>query len=143
MFPIWESPLFSLTSPSAIKVRKRPLYLFYFVKVSDSLNRSLRVLRFNLFRSNDYSHNDCQSDLKAMLLNKVIVGKGCKMTQDNTTLTAPPAGYDSVRIPFFRVNSGFPSRNCTGLSRERRESQLRRAGCVLQRRDQAVVPRNV
>jgi len=31
-----------------------------------------------------------------MLLNKVVVGKGCKMTTDNTTLTAPPAGFDSV-----------------------------------------------
>ena len=47
-------------------------------------------------KSNDYSHNDCKSDLKAILLNKVVVGKGCKMLQDHTTLTAPPAGYDSV-----------------------------------------------
>jgi len=34
--------------------------------------------------------------LKAILLNKVVVGKGCKLLQDNTNLTAPPAGYDSV-----------------------------------------------
>jgi len=47
-------------------------------------------------KSNDYSQNDCKSPLKAILLNKVIVGKGCKLTHDNTTLTAPPAGYDSV-----------------------------------------------
>jgi len=47
-------------------------------------------------KSNDYSHNDCTSPLKAMLLNKVVVGKGCKMTQDNVSLTEPPAGYDSV-----------------------------------------------
>ncbi|KAJ2932510.1 hypothetical protein H1R20_g4584, partial [Candolleomyces eurysporus] len=47
-------------------------------------------------KSNDYSHNDCKSNLKAILLNKVVVGKGCKMLQDNTTLTAAPAGYDSV-----------------------------------------------
>jgi hypothetical protein len=47
-------------------------------------------------RSNDYSHNDCKSSLKAILLNKVVVGKGCKLLQDNTTLTAPPTGYDSV-----------------------------------------------
>jgi hypothetical protein len=33
-----------------------------------------------------------------MLLNKVVVGKGCKMTQDNVSLTEPPAGYDSVRV---------------------------------------------
>ncbi|CAA7269535.1 unnamed protein product [Cyclocybe aegerita] len=47
-------------------------------------------------KSNDYSHNDCKSHLKAILLNKVVVGKGCKMLQDNTNLTTPPAGYDSV-----------------------------------------------
>jgi hypothetical protein len=33
-----------------------------------------------------------------MLLNKVVVGKGYKMTQDNPSLTAPPTGYDSVCI---------------------------------------------
>ncbi|KAF6755456.1 hypothetical protein DFP72DRAFT_811701 [Ephemerocybe angulata] len=47
-------------------------------------------------KSNDYSHNDCKSNLKAILLNKVIVGKGCKMLQDNTSLTSAPAGFDSV-----------------------------------------------
>ncbi|KAF5390904.1 hypothetical protein D9757_004029 [Collybiopsis confluens] len=47
-------------------------------------------------KSNDYSTNENRCSLKAMLLNKVIVGKGCKLTQDNTILTAPPAGYDSV-----------------------------------------------
>nr|GAT47414.1 predicted protein [Mycena chlorophos] len=47
-------------------------------------------------KSNDYSHNDCSSNLKAILLNKVIVGRGCKLTHDNTSLTAPPTGYDSV-----------------------------------------------
>ncbi|KAH9481196.1 Protein mono-ADP-ribosyltransferase PARP4 [Psilocybe cubensis] len=47
-------------------------------------------------KSNDYSHNDCKSSLKAILLNKVVVGKGCKLLQDNTSLTAPPVGYDSV-----------------------------------------------
>ena len=47
-------------------------------------------------KSNDYSSNVKPSKQKAMLLNKVVVGKGYKMTQDNTTLTAPPAGYDSV-----------------------------------------------
>ncbi|TFK36685.1 hypothetical protein BDQ12DRAFT_754834 [Crucibulum laeve] len=47
-------------------------------------------------KSNDYSHNDCKSPLKAILLNKVVVGKGCKMLQDSTSLTSPPSGYDSV-----------------------------------------------
>jgi hypothetical protein len=48
-------------------------------------------------KSNDYSHNDCKSHLKAILLNKVVVGKGCKMLQDSTSLAAPPSGFDSVR----------------------------------------------
>ncbi|KAI0784004.1 hypothetical protein BC629DRAFT_1594122 [Irpex lacteus] len=48
-------------------------------------------------KSNDYSSNiDSNAPLKAILLNKVVVGKGYKMTQDNTTLTAPPTGFDSV-----------------------------------------------
>ncbi|KIK36271.1 hypothetical protein CY34DRAFT_811413 [Suillus luteus UH-Slu-Lm8-n1] len=47
-------------------------------------------------KSNDYSTNMNPSRLKAILLNKVVVGKGYKMTQDNTSLTAPPSGYDSV-----------------------------------------------
>lgn len=47
-------------------------------------------------KSNDYSTNVNPSKLKAILLNKVIVGKGYKMTQDNTSLTTPPTGYDSV-----------------------------------------------
>ena len=33
-----------------------------------------------------------------MPLNKVVVGKGYKMTVDDTTLTEPPAGYDSVNV---------------------------------------------
>ncbi|KAF8839651.1 ADP-ribosylation [Paxillus ammoniavirescens] len=47
-------------------------------------------------KSNDYSNNVKPSNQKAILLNKVVVGKGYKMTQDNTTMTAPPPGYDSV-----------------------------------------------
>jgi hypothetical protein len=31
-----------------------------------------------------------------MLLNKVVVGRGRKMKANKTTLTGPPAGYDSV-----------------------------------------------
>ena len=33
-----------------------------------------------------------------MLLNKVIVGRGYKLQSGNSALTAPPAGYDSVRL---------------------------------------------
>ncbi|KAH0833182.1 ADP-ribosylation [Lanmaoa asiatica] len=47
-------------------------------------------------KSNDYSSNVKPSRQKAILLNKVVVGKGYKMTQDNTKLTGPPPGYDSV-----------------------------------------------
>ncbi|KAI0090989.1 hypothetical protein BDY19DRAFT_886832 [Irpex rosettiformis] len=48
-------------------------------------------------KASDYSQNtDLNAPLKAIFLNKVIVGRGYKMTQDNTSLTAPPAGFDSV-----------------------------------------------
>jgi hypothetical protein len=50
-------------------------------------------------RSNDYSKNDGNvSDWKALLLNKVVVGRGQKLTNDNTSLTKPPPGSDSVSI---------------------------------------------
>jgi len=49
-------------------------------------------------RSNGYSRNKCTSNWKAMLLNKVVVGKGYKMTAANSALTEPPAGYDSVSV---------------------------------------------
>ena len=48
-------------------------------------------------RSNDYSENvGISSGLKALLLNKVVVGNGKKMINDDTSLTAPPPGFDSV-----------------------------------------------
>ncbi|KAF8626100.1 hypothetical protein AX17_006596 [Amanita inopinata Kibby_2008] len=49
-------------------------------------------------KSNDYSRNasSCNSPLKAILLNKVVVGRGCKMIHDSTSLTTPPSGFDSV-----------------------------------------------
>ena len=51
------------------------------------------------YRSNDYSKNGRNtSKWKALLLNKVVVGRGMKLTQDNPTLTQPPPGYDSVSI---------------------------------------------
>ena len=50
-------------------------------------------------RSNDYSYNSgITSDWKALLLNKVVVGKGKKLTRDDTTITQPPAGFDSVSV---------------------------------------------
>lgn len=75
------------------QVRQRNLYFLDRVQVS-----FLYAFRSSLtpadFRSDDYASNDCTSKLKGVLLNKVVVGKGCKMMHDNTTLTAPPAGYD-------------------------------------------------
>ena len=65
------------------------------------------------FRSDDYSSNDgsSTSKLKAIMLNKVVVGKGCKMTHDKTTLKAPPPGYDSVCIGFLSLIIPLPSVN--------------------------------
>jgi len=47
-------------------------------------------------KSNDYSHNGKSSSWKAIMLNKVVVGKGYKVKQDKPSLTGPPTGYDSV-----------------------------------------------
>ena len=48
---------------------------------------------------NDYSRNESvTSGWKALLLNKVVVGKGMKLTQDDITLIQPPPGHDSVSI---------------------------------------------
>lgn len=47
-------------------------------------------------KSNDYSRNATSSPWKAMILNNVVVGKGYKITNDNSSLTGPPPGYDSV-----------------------------------------------
>ncbi|KAG6331006.1 hypothetical protein ID866_8086, partial [Astraeus odoratus] len=46
-------------------------------------------------KSNGYSSNGTHSNLKAILLNKVVVGRGHKMTYSGLGLTAPPSGYDS------------------------------------------------
>ena len=96
----------------------------------------LQLFSQTLIRSNDYSHNDCKSSLKAILLNKVVVGKGCKLLQDNTSLTAPPTGYDSVS--FFTELDGIGDAHLIdfvykGFSGERGESELRRAGSLRQR----------
>lgn len=53
-------------------------------------------------KASDYSINGSKSPTKALLLNKVVVGKGEKLTADSPNLTAPPtAGYDSVSHNFF------------------------------------------
>lgn len=50
--------------------------------------------------SNGYISNASASLLRAILLNKVVVGKVYK-SQGNAALTAPPAGYDSVGTDLF------------------------------------------
>ena len=49
-------------------------------------------------KANDYSMNagDTPSTCKAILLTKVVVGRGHKMLHDKTDLTEPPVGHDSV-----------------------------------------------
>lgn len=47
-------------------------------------------------KSNSYSGNGVQSPWKALLLNKVVVGKGYKLSSGGLGVTTPPAGYDSL-----------------------------------------------
>jgi len=49
-------------------------------------------------KSDGYSSNVTSSKFKAMLLNKVVVGRGHKLSTGNSALTAPPAGYDSILV---------------------------------------------
>lgn len=61
-----------------------------------------------LFRADSYSKNESNSKWKALLLNKVVVGRDLRMIQDDTTLTKPPPEYDSVSILgfFFSFSGG-------------------------------------
>ena len=90
--------------------RDRDLHFVDFIKVClhpvewASIERASNVAVFP-DRSNDYSINDgIISDWKALLLNKVVVGNSVKLTHDDTALTRPPPGYDSVSI-FWLVHS--------------------------------------
>ncbi|GLB40705.1 putative poly(ADP-ribose) polymerase catalytic domain [Lyophyllum shimeji] len=47
-------------------------------------------------KSHDYAGTDSASKLKAILLNKVVIGKGYKIFNDDPSLVAPPPGFDSV-----------------------------------------------
>ena len=52
------------------------------------------------FRSNEYSKNiGIKSNLKPLLLSKVVVGNGKVLTQRSQTLSGPPPGFDSVSLP--------------------------------------------
>ena len=80
------------------EIRSGDLYIFNLVKVCAIFANYVGTIANGFDRSDVYSHNNCTSNWKAMLLNKVVVGEGYKMTVDNTTLTEPPAGYDSVSV---------------------------------------------
>ena len=100
--------------------------------------------RFRRFRSNDYSYNQTNSEWKALLLNKVVVGRGLKLTQDDPTITQPPLGFDSVGVS----GQSFQRRRLTRSlgprrSRPRRSPELRRARRLRQRCGQAIISRHV
>ena len=86
------------------EVRAWDLHLFDFIKVRPYLIGWVVVeqtsdVEIFTFRSNDYSKNlGINSEWKALLLNKVVVGNGMRMIQNDTSLTKPPAGYDSVSV---------------------------------------------
>lgn len=57
-------------------------------------------------KSNDYASNVAiNSTWRALLLNKVVVGNGKKLVHDDTSLTAPPPGFDSVLAEVARGGS--------------------------------------
>jgi hypothetical protein len=58
-----------------------------------------------VYRANDYSSNDKNIDTPwvALLLSKVSTGNEWVIRQDNTALTAPPQGYDSVSVSGMHV----------------------------------------
>ncbi|KZT66593.1 hypothetical protein DAEQUDRAFT_674722, partial [Daedalea quercina L-15889] len=47
-------------------------------------------------KSDDYVKESGGSQCKAMLLNDVVMGQPIKLSANNSALTEPPAGYDSV-----------------------------------------------
>lgn len=57
-------------------------------------------------KSDGYSSNGASSPLKAMLLNKVIVGRGHKVPNFQS-FSSPPSGYDSVCLLFIDITSSF------------------------------------
>ena len=61
-----------------------------------SVNSLIELSPTSLHRSDSYSKNPSYSYSKAVLLNRVVVGRGKILFNDDTSLTEPPAGYDSV-----------------------------------------------
>ena len=84
------------------EVRARDLHFFDFIKVCLCSIERVVVTRAPdievlTFRCNDYSENiGIASEWKALLLNKVVVGNGMKLIQDDESLTQLPPEYDSV-----------------------------------------------
>ena len=75
-------------------------------------------------RANDYSKNlGITSEWKALLLNKVVVGHGKKLTRGNKSLAGPPPGYDSVSIATEGSSERTDQESDSWGSR--RESELR------------------
>jgi len=77
------------------------------IQSSFDLSFAARTPRFKRFglgiytsstssKAEDYSQNGGNSNLKAMLLNKVVVGMGYKTAVDNVNMNRPPPGFDSV-----------------------------------------------
>jgi hypothetical protein len=66
--------------------------------VPQYLSSVLELLLNNFLRAHDYSKNGFPSDWKGLLLSKVVAGRGCKLTTDQTSLTSPPPGFDSVSV---------------------------------------------
>ena len=86
---------------------------------------ALGLLSNSFGRSNGCSRNGCTSNRKAMLLNKVVVGKGYKMTA-STAMTVLPAGYDSASVIQCSMILRRGTDEDTGLERSRRSIELRR-----------------
>ena len=86
------------------EVRARDLHFVDFIKVRLRTVKRVVVehasdIKILTFRSHDYSRNvDITSEWNALLLNKVVVGNGKKLTRGDKSLTAAPTGYDSVSI---------------------------------------------
>lgn len=110
------------------EVWARDLYLIDFIEVC-LLNRMVffrvyLILGVATLRANDYSRNwGVTSEWKALLLNKVVVGHGKKLTRDDKSLAGPPPGYDSVSIATDAFTE--PTDQGSGSWGSRREPELR------------------
>ncbi|KAI5885946.1 ADP-ribosylation [Schizophyllum commune H4-8] len=66
-------------------------------------------------KADDYSCNlERGSTTKVMILAKVVVGRGYKMHYNNSSLTAPPVGYDSVCVRSLPLYTSYISGQVLG-----------------------------